>query len=215
MFQLEQPPLILRLVRGLGAALLATAPFAVLGIATHSLQKSSCPEDTLVSGPLSAWLLLIGMFGLWLACVLLFGYGFEWRRRGRPFLTPGGARLLCVALAVPSSLAWVDSLYSYYCVRPATIDVHAGPLADVAEYSWSDVARLEVGCTHGKYTDTLFNLHLKDGRSLRLAGDSWSMTSAHYDSIIAALSRTSYVYDNQRLKGCPPEFWERFEKKPG
>jgi hypothetical protein len=199
--QSKRKPLVAHLTRALVIGLLVAAPFVALAIGTRNLQRSFCPADTFVSGHLEGLLVMVGMVGLWVAGILLLG--------------KKGVRRFGVLIAIPAALAWADGLGSYYCATPKAIVVHPDPLTKPVKYSWSDVARLEVGCVPGKSVSAVFDLHLKDGRRLSLGGDSWPMTLEHYDGVIAALAHTSYAYDKQRLIGCPPEYRNRFDKKPG
>lgn len=211
----QKLPLFLGILGSISVGLIAVAPFAALVIGSNYLQRSLCPQDSLVAGHLVGILFAIGSLLLWVAVSVFLLYGIRWRGRRAGFWSPAAVRSMCIVIAIPALLAWLDGLFTYYCVTPQAIIVHPDPLLEPVAYSWRDVVRLEVGCTHGRSTSVLFDLHLKDGRRLGLGGDSWTMTLANYESVIAALSAATYVYDNERLKGCPPDYWRRFANRPG
>lgn len=164
----------------------------------------------LTFGPVGA---LLGVVVLGLGIFLPWAMGMHRPHQGSivgsPWMAVVMARWIGGVLLGLSVAGALDASLSYFCADRQAIVVHTGPLQRTITYPWSDVARVEVGCTRSKSgPHAYFKLYMKDDRMLAL--QSWE---AHRADIDAALSPVAYAYDTAGVERCPPEYRSLFPRR--
>ena len=190
--------------------------FLALGmlITLEAVVLSPCPAETLVSNFTNAKLIRNTLFALCVGAALVVGYRII-VQHPFPFGGRVGTHLIPAVSAILLLAGWPLGAFAFYCATPHAILIHPAPFAAAETHLWLDVVLLRVGCTIGRYSATIFDLHLKDGHWISLGGRAWPEAERHYPEIVGALSTATFGFDNLAVKECGRELQQRFAQLPG
>jgi len=112
------------------------------------------------------------------------------------------------AVALPLCLLGANSLWA---IAPSRLDYRPMFASVTRQYDWSDVARIEAGCSSGKSVTYNFVVVLTDQTKIDLMEESPRDFAAVYPRVQAALRGRAYGFSNRNFVGScagyAPQRW--------